>query len=89
MTFLTNDIWLSLWKTLDVSLLGSGLTKLKSYTISNHVKFIDSIKYYQQPLLKLARSTEPAEEKRIFSLFLDYLGFQYPYYSTFFLHNLS
>ena len=53
----------------------------------NHVKFIDSIKY-QQPLSKLARSTELAEKKRISSLFLDYLGFQHPYYSTFFLHDL-
>ena len=70
MTFLTKGIWLSLWKTQDLSLLGSGLTTLKSY-IGNHVKFIDSIKYYQQPLSKLARSTEPAEKKRISSLFLD------------------
>ena len=88
MTFLTKGIWLSLWKTQDVSLLGSGLTTLKS-CIGNHVKFVDSIKYYQQPLSKLARSTEPAEKKRISSLFLDYLGFQNPYYSTFFLHDLS
>ena len=88
MIFLTKGIWLSLWKTQDVFLLGSGLTTLKFYTICNHVKFIDSIKYYQQPLSKLARSTKPAEKKRIFSLFLDYLGFQHPYNSTFFLHDL-
>ena len=82
MTFLTNGIWLSLWKTQDVSLLGSGLTTLKSYTNGNHVKFIASIKYYQQSLSKLARSTEPAEKKRISTLSLDYLGFHHPYYST-------
>ena len=88
MTFLTKAIWLSLWKTQDVSLLGSGLTKLKSYTTGSHVKLIDSIKHYQQLLSKLARSTDPLEKKRISSLFLDYLGFQHPYYSTFFLQDL-
>ena len=30
MTFLTKKLWLSLWQTQDVSLLGSGLTTLKS-----------------------------------------------------------
>ena len=50
MTFLTKGIWLSLWQTRDVSLLGSGLTTLKSYIIGRHVKCIDSVKYYQQPL---------------------------------------
>ena len=33
MTFFTKIIWLSLWKTQDVSLLGSGLTTLKSYMV--------------------------------------------------------
>ena len=66
-----------------------GLTTLKSYTIGNHVKFIGSIKYYQQPISNGARSTDPTEKKRISSLFLDYLGFQHLYYSTFFLQDLS
>ena len=56
MAFLTKRIWLSLWQTRDVSLLASGLTTLKSCIIGRHVKFIDSVKYYQQPLSKLARS---------------------------------
>ena len=64
MTFLTKGIWLSLWQTQDVSLLGSGLTTLKSYNIVRHVKFIDSVKYYQQPLSELARSTMSEEKKK-------------------------
>ena len=32
MTFLIKRLWLSLWQTQDVSLLGSSLTTLKSYT---------------------------------------------------------
>ena len=88
-TFLTKGIWLSFWKTQNVSLLGSGLTTLKSYTIGRHLKFTDSIKYYQQPLPKLARSTDPTEKKRISSLFLDFLGFQHPHYSTLFFCKIS
>ena len=64
MTFLTKGIWLSFWQTQDVSLLGSGLTTLKSYDIGRHVKFIDSVKYYQQPLSKLARSTMSEGKKK-------------------------
>ena len=65
MTFLTKWIWLFLWQTRDVSLLGSGLTTLKSYIIGRQVKFIDSVKYYQQPPSKLARSTTSEEKIRI------------------------
>ena len=47
MMFLTKGLWLSLWRTKDVILLGSGLTTLKAYNIGGHVKFIDSTKYHQ------------------------------------------
>ena len=69
--------------------MGSGLTNLKFYIIGRHVKFIDSVKYYQQPLSKLARSTTSEEKIRIECLFLGFLGFQHPYYSKFFLQSLS
>ena len=85
MTFLTKGLWISLWKTDDVTLLGSGLTILKAYNIGRHIKYIDSTNYYQQPLSKLARSTDPNEKKRIKSLFIDYLGYVHFYYSNFFL----
>ena len=85
MTFLPKGFWRSLWETQDVSLFGSGLTTLKSYTLGRHVKFIDSVKYYQQPLAKLAWSTNTKEKKRIRSLFLDYLAYTHPYHSKFFL----
>ena len=83
MTFLTKGLWLSLWQTQDVSLLGSGLTSLKSYSLGHHVKFIDSVKYYQQPMAKLVRSTNENETKRIRSLFLNYLAYVHVYYSQF------
>ena len=65
MTFLTKGLWLSFWQTKDVTLLGSGLTTLKAFNIGRHVKFIGSTKYYQQPLSKLARSTDPNEKREL------------------------
>ena len=89
MTFLTYGIWLPLWKTQNIYSLGSSLTDLKSYNIRKHIKFIDSIKYYQKPLSKLAKSTDNAGKKSIKSLFLDYLGLQHVHDSQFFLTELS
>ena len=85
MAFLTKDQWLSLWQIKGVSLLGSGLANLKSYTIGKHIKFMDSIKYYQQPLSKLASSPNSEGRSRIRSLFLEYLEHVHPYYSKFFM----
>ena len=84
MSFLTKEPWVSLWQTQDVSLLGSGLTTLKSYSLGPHIKLIDSAKYYKQA--KLVGSTNANKKKRIHSLFLDYLGYTHPYYSKFFLN---
>ena len=85
MTFLTKK----LWQTQEVSLLSSGLTTLKSYAFGSQVKFMDSVKYYQQALSRLARSTDSSERERIQSLLLDYLAFQHPYYSQLFLSDLT
>ena len=50
---------------------------------------MESVKYYQQTLSKLARSTTSEEKIRIECLCLEFLGFQHPYYSKFFLQELS
>ena len=89
MTFLTKGIWLFLLEDSGRFFAWEWFNNIKTYNIGRHVKFIDYIKHYQQPLSKLARSTNPTEKKRISSLFLDFLGFQHPYYSTFFLQDLS
>ena len=75
MTFLTKVIWLSLWKMQEVSLLGSSLTEFKSYTLGRHRKFIDSVKYYQQSLAKLAKSPNEDEKIRIVSFFFRWSRF--------------
>ena len=79
MTFLSKGLCLPLWEIQNFSQLVSGLTTLKSYTLGLHVKSIDSIKYYQQSLAKLARSTHANEKKRIRNLFLDYMSCTHPY----------
>ena len=89
MTFSTKGLWPPLSQTKDVSLLGSGLTNLKSYSTGRHTRFIDSVKYYQQPLSKLASSTNADEKSRIKKLFLEYLEYVHPYYSTLFVDELS
>ena len=86
MSFLTKGPWLSLWQTQDVSLSGSGLTTLKSYSLGPHIKLMDSAKYYKQPAAKLVGSTNANKKKRIHILFLDYLGYTHPYCSKFFLN---
>ena len=85
MTILTKGLWLSLQQTKDVSLLRSALTNLKSYTIGNNIKFIDSVKYYQQPFSRLASSVNAEEKSRVKSLFLEHLTHVHPYYSNFFM----
>ena len=64
MAFLTKGLWLSLWQIQDLSSLESGLTSLKSYSLGRYVKFIDSVKYYQQPLAKLGRGTDENEKEK-------------------------
>ena len=89
MTFLRKGIWLSLWQTQNISLLRSSLTTLKCYNIGCHVKFIVSVKYYQQPLSKLARSTNKIEKEKIKTLFVDYFAFQNRYYEHLFLPEMT
>ena len=85
-TFLTKALWVSLWPAQDIFPLGSGLTSLKSYSLGHQVKFIDSVKYHQQPLAKLAGNTDKNEKKRIHSLFCsNYLAYVQVYYSQSFL----
>ena len=43
------------------------------------------VKYYQQPLSELAKSTDNVDKDGIKSSYLEYLGFQHPCNSKFFL----
>ena len=63
--FLLKGIKLSVWKTHDISIGGSYLTNINFANIGEQVKFIDSIKYYQQSLAKLPESLTIEEEEKI------------------------
>ena len=50
---------------------------------------MDSDKYYQQPLSKLARSTNKIEKEKTKTLYDDHLAFQHRYYKNFFTSELA
>ena len=41
------------WKTMNITMAGNNITNLNFMSIGNEVKFIDSLKYYQQSLANL------------------------------------
>ena len=62
--FFLKGIRLSVWKTTNLSTGGSNLTQINYANISEQIKFIDTMKYYQQSLTKLAESmTDQVNEK--------------------------
>ena len=63
--FLIKGIRLSVWKTKDISMGGSNLTNINFANINKQIKFIDTIKSYQQSLAKLAESMTVEEKEKI------------------------
>ena len=63
--FFLKGIRLSVWKTNDVSIGGSNLTNINYANIGEQIKFIDTMKYYQQGLTKLAESMTVDEKEKI------------------------
>ena len=52
--FFLKVLRLGAWRTTDLSVEGKDLTNINFIKIANQVKFIDTIKYYQQRLFVLA-----------------------------------
>ena len=63
--FLLKGIRLSVWKTTNLSISGSNVIKINYANISEKVKFIDTMKYYQQSLANLAESMTDQEIENI------------------------
>ena len=53
--FVLKGIRLSIWRTKQLNVGGTNLTKVQYPNIVNQVKFIDTMKYYQQSLSSLAK----------------------------------
>ena len=78
--FLLKSIRFSIRETKDISIGGSNLTNINYANIGEQVKFIGTMKYYQQSLAKLAESMtagekgKPKEESKRFIEKHDYFG---------------
>ena len=63
--FVLKELRLSVWRTKDLNMDGKGIRNMSYTSIADQVKFIDTIKFYQEPLHALAPSMEPAEHENI------------------------
>ena len=64
MYFLIKGIRLSVWETININIGGTGLTNINFASIGN-TKFIDTMKYYQTSLEKLASTLTDIEKYRV------------------------
>ena len=55
----------SVWETSEISIGGKNLTNVNFTIIRNQVKFIDTVKYFQQSLASLADSMTDDERKNV------------------------
>ena len=63
--FWLKGIRLSVWKTNNLSIGSSSLANINLANIGKQVKFIDTMKYYQQSLAKLAENMTDEEKEKI------------------------
>ena len=59
--FVLKGLRLSVWRTKDLNMGGKGIRNMSYASIADQVKFIDTIKFYQEPFHALAVSMEPTE----------------------------
>ena len=63
--FVVKGIGLCVWRTKQLNIGRTNLTNVQYTNIGNQVKFINTIKYYQQSLSSLAKNTSEIEKKNI------------------------
>ena len=63
--FFLKGIRLSVWKKKNLAIVGSNLTQVNYANISKQVKFVDTMKHYQQSLAKLAESMTNQDKEKI------------------------
>ena len=73
MFFLLKGIRLSVWRTKDINIGGNNMTDINYAEIGNF-KFIDSIKYYQTSLAKLAETMSDVEKDNIANLVQQFIA---------------
>ena len=63
--FVVKGIWLCVWRTKNIAIGSSNLTNVQYANIGTQVKFIDTIKYYQQSLASLAANVDDTDKQNI------------------------
>ena len=63
--FFLKDLRLGAWKTTNLFIGGKNLTNINFAKISDQVKFIDTVKYFQQSLSALSRSMIDEKKKEL------------------------
>ena len=63
--FVLKRIRLSVWRTKDLNMGGKSMRNMSYASIAHQVKFLDTIKFYQESLHALAASMEPTEHENI------------------------
>ena len=56
---------LCVWRTKNLNIGGRGINNLNYANIADQIKFIDTIKFYQEPLSRLAQNIETNERQNI------------------------
>ena len=63
--FVLKGLRLSVWRAKDLNMGGKSIRNMICANIVDQAKFINTIKFYQEPLHALAASMEPAEHENI------------------------
>ena len=71
--FVLKGLRMTVWRTKDLNMGGEGIRNLSYARIADQVKFINIIKFYQEPLHALAASMEPEEHQNIQRSFIMFL----------------
>ena len=80
MYFLIKGIRVSVWRTKDINIGGTGLTSI-NYANFGQMKFIDTMKYFLSSLGKLAETLDSTEKERVENLTIQFLS-NHPYFSN-------
>ena len=78
--FVLKDLRLCVWRSKKINIGGRNLTDVQYANIADQVKFIDTVKYYQQSLSNLAENLDKKERQNIRNSSLHIIQ-NHPFYS--------
>ena len=63
--FVMKGLRLCVWRTKKLNIGGKGINNINYASIADQIKFIDTVKFYQEPLSKIAKNTETNKKENI------------------------